>query len=180
MISASAIFCKPGSDKINGYVSFTQFNKNYVRVDIKLNNVPIGIHGIHIHEKSIKFYKNVDYCQQALGHFNGQNKIWTPNYPSGTQHGSFMLNTERHIGDLCNNIISIDGNVNFSYNDYLINLIPNHPNCIINRSVIIHENKDDEGLFPKNKSIKKYQESKITGNAGSRIACANVLLDYII
>lgn len=180
MLCAEATFCKPGSNKISGYVAFTQTNENFVRVDINLNGVPIGIHGIHVHENPIKFYKNVDYCMQAGKHFNGDIMSWTPKTPGGIPHGSFILNTERHIGDLCNNIISLNGSVNMSYNDNLISLIPNHPNCILNRSVVIHDKEDDQGLYlrkvyPIKKIKKHYNESRMTGNAGRRIACANIM-----
>jgi Cu/Zn superoxide dismutase len=177
MLCAEAIFSMPGSNKIKGSIAFTQTNEKFVRVDIDLTNVPVGIHGIHVHENPIKFLKLVDYCQQAGSHFNGPNKIWTPKTPGGTPHGSFMYNTERHIGDMCNNIMSLSGIVKMSYNDYLISLIPDTPNCILGRSVVIHEEEDDEGLYvPTNtkKSHMRFKESKITGNAGKRIACANI------
>lgn len=180
MLCAEAIFCKPGSDKIKGSVVFTQTNDNFVRVDIDLTNVPNGIHGIHIHEKPIKFFKAVDYCQQAGSHYNGNMKLWSPETPGGIPHGSYTFNTERHIGDMCNNIVSVKGIVKMSYNDYLISLIPG-PNCILNRSVVIHEEQDDEGMYvPRTnskKSFDKFKESKMTGNAGKRIACANI--EYI-
>ena len=57
MLCAEAIFHSPGSKQIRGSVVFTQTNEKYVRVDIDLVNVPLGIHGIHIHENPIKFLK---------------------------------------------------------------------------------------------------------------------------
>jgi len=180
MIFAEAIFSKPGSDNIKGFVAFSQYDPNFVRVDIELKDVPIGFHGIHVHEHSINFNIDKDFCSQAKGHFNGPLKTWSPKTPDGIPHGSFIFKTERHIGDLCNNIISIDGNVKISYNDYLISLIPKHPG----RSVVIHDSKDDEGLYMVKKNSKQdkklFIESKITGNAGKRIACSNIILLDII
>ena len=54
--------------------------------------------------------------------------------------------------------------------------------CIINRSIVIHEKPDDEGLpglkaLMKNKKLNEVEkESLITGNAGKRIACGNIIL----
>jgi Cu-Zn family superoxide dismutase len=177
MLCAEAIFCKPGSNKIKGSVAFSQYDPNFVRVDINLIDVPIGIHGIHVHENPIKFFKNTDYCKQAGIHFNGPTQSWSPKTPGGIPHGSFIHDTIRHIGDMCNNITSINGIVNVSYDDYLISLISDHPHCILGRSVVIHENKDDEGLYIRNKNLQKREiESKISGNAGKRIGCANIVL----
>jgi Cu-Zn family superoxide dismutase len=176
MLMAEANFDPPGSNNITGSVVFTQYNSDFVRVDIKLDNVPPGLHGIHIHENPIKFFKNQDYCKQAGGHFNGPLKLWSPQILGGTKHGSWRLDTERHVGDLCNNILSFTGPVSGSYIDQLISLIPDHPHCIIGRSIVIHEDSDDEGLF-KMRNIEdsdRFIQSKITGNAGKRIACANI------
>lgn len=173
MIFAEAYFDKG----IQGVISFSQSNNKNVRVDIMLKNVPIGIHGIHVHEKPIR--NNLKKCCETLGpHFNGPNKIWSPKNLGQCMHGSYRLNTDRHIGDLCNNITSIDGYVEFSYIDDLISLVPEDEHCIVGRSIVIHENADDEGLYDiKNDSpeeIDKMINSRMTGNAGSRIACANI------
>jgi Cu-Zn family superoxide dismutase len=180
MLCAQADFCEPGSHEIKGFITFTQTNEKFVRVDIELTDVPIGIHGMHVHEKPLRRLKDLvdkNCCDILGGHFNGPIKIWTPKTPGGTPHGSWSHDTERHLGDMCNNIMSLNGTVRMTYNDYLISLILDEPNCILGRSVVIHEDEDDEGLyFPKrNKQSKKiHKESKITGNAGKRIACANI------
>jgi Cu/Zn superoxide dismutase len=180
MLCAEANFYKPGSNKIRGSVVFTQTNDKFVRVDIDLFDVPSGIHGIHVHENPIKFFKDMDYCQQAGGHFNGHVKSWSPKTPEGTPHGSFGFKTERHVGDMCNNIMSVSGVIKMTYYDNLISLIPDHPHCILGRSVVIHNEQDDEGLYilrkDTKKEMKRWIESRITGNAGKRIACANIIL----
>lgn len=175
MIIAQALFYR---GYIKGTITFTQIShKSPIRVDIKLNGVEPGYHGIHVHEKSVKQLckkKSIDCCLEAGSHFNGGNKIWKPTYKQGTPHGSWRYNNNRHIGDLCNNIYANHlGEVSFTYYDNLISLDINHPHCIIGRSIIIHENKDDEGF---DYSIDRIIESKITGNAGSRIACSNIYL----
>ncbi len=185
MLMAIADFYKPGSNQIKGSITFTQTNNKFVRVDIDLIGVPFGIHGIHVHEKPLKNMKDLtdtNCCDMLGGHFNGPIKIWSSENPRGTPHGSFMFNTERHIGDLCNNIISDNdkGIVEISYNDYLISLVPKHPNCIVGRSIIIHDEGDDEGMYlyqdKQNKQDKELCiQSKITGNSGKRIACTNII-----
>lgn len=184
MIFAEAVF----DQDIKGTVSFSQINEVDVRVDIYLENVPNGIHGIHVHEKPVNCLKTDDCCSAAKGHFNGNLVKFSRTKQRGTPHGSWRLQTERHIGDLCNNVESINGIVNFSYIDNLISLIPGHPHNIIGRSVILHEDPDDEGLmlhklehdantFPvelNKEMFDKIYESLITGNAGKRIACANI------
>lgn len=179
MIFAEATFDRLGSSTIRGSIAFSQYDDNFVRVDINLTGVPLGVHGIHVHERPINFRLGGNLCEQAKAHFNGVLKIWSPSCQGGTPHGCYLLNTERHIGDLCNNIISTDGTVTFSYIDRLISLIKKDPNCVVGRSIIIHENEDDCGLFvPMYESrydFERFLESKITGNAGKRIACANIV-----
>ncbi len=176
ILMAEAIFCDPGSRHIKGTVAFSQRNSKYVRVDINLKNVPTGLHGIHIHENGIKFFSMDDYAMQAGKHFNGSMKHWTPKLTGGTKHGSYFLNTERHIGDLCNNIVSFTGSVYFSYIDKLISLVEGHPHCILGKSIIIRKGLDDEGLF-KSKKIKdtgRFIQSKMNGNCGGILGCSNV------
>ncbi len=172
MLMAEATFEETGKYGISGFVAFSQPPwTNYVRVDINLHKVPMGIHGIHIHKNPIKMK---DFCMQMDMHFNGTLPTWSPNCLHGIQHGSFSKNTERHIGDLCNNIMS-DSNetVMVSFYDPLISLDPESPNCIVGRSVIIHEDWDDEGIYYRRKSRKT--ESKMTGNSGKCLAHANIL-----
>jgi Cu-Zn family superoxide dismutase len=162
---------------LEGYVLFTQQNKNCnVVVEVKLTGLPIGIHGFHIHEKNIKqeyindlkIGKTVkNLCNTLGGHFN----------PFGTQHGSYKYATERHAGDLINNLEVVNsGAVNLVFIDPLISLYED------DISIVIHENPDDEGLpglkaLIENKKMNKVEEESLkTGNAGKRIACGNIIL----
>ena len=156
------------SGKINGTVEFHQCfyegNNNKInsltntKIHFKLSGFePNTIHGCHIHN-----YGDLsDGCNSTCKHYNPYNKL----------HGSIKLyGADRHVVDMCNNIISDDnGNVDFEYYDDLIDLIGNY--SVIGRSVVIHDSVDDEGEF-------RYDGGEIgklsstTGNSGGRIACA--------
>lgn len=166
---------------LKGYIFFTQNDKCNVMVKVKLSGLPKGIHGFHIHENNIKqeyinemkkgkHIKNL--CNTLGGHFN----------PFNTRHGSYKFNTERHAGDLINNLeVDDNGNVDLIFIDPLISLNSNDINCIINRSIVIHEQMDDQGLpglkgLIQNKKLNDLEkESLKTGNAGKRIACGNII-----
>lgn len=173
------------NDNINGYIIFKQNSiNNPVIVEVNLEGLSPGIHGFHIHEYPIKLeYLNQmklgiipkDLCKTLGGHFN----------PTKTIHGSYKYNTERHVGDLINNLhVKHDKKVNILFKDPLISLYDSSKNCIINKSIVIHKDQDDEGLpgllaLQKNKKLnKKEEESLKTGNAGNRIACGNIKLIY--
>lgn len=172
-------------NNLHGYILFTQYNKNTknnneVIVEVNLSGLPPGKHGFHIHENKITQYdinqlkkgiiiKNL--CDKLGGHFN----------PFRTHHGSYRFNTDRHAGDLINNLeVDQNGIVKIKFLDPLISLNKDDPNCIIGRSIVIHEKFDDEGLpginaLLQNKKLNKNEiESLKTGNAGKRIACGNI------
>lgn len=165
---------------IKGTVTFTQLSKTEpVTVNVKLSNVPNGTHGFHIHEnqitdKIINIHKKdkINICNELGGHFN----------PYNVNHGSFRYNTIRHVGDLCNNLNVCNNKIEYNFIDNLISLYINEPNCILNRSIVIHKNSDDEGIpgllaLINGKTLNKIEnESLKTGNAGNRIACGNIIL----
>lgn len=170
-------------NKVNGYIKFIQcVNMNNVLVEVNLSGLPPGIHGFHIHEHPIKqeFIEELqkgktikNLCNTLGGHFN----------PFNVNHGSYRYNTVRHAGDLINNLqVDSSGKVNIIFADSLISLNKYDVNCILNKSIVIHESPDDEGLpglnaFMENKKLNnKEKESLKTGNAGKRIACGNITL----
>lgn len=149
---------------IYGSVLFIQYNYNHpVYIYIRLHGLPNGYHGFHIHEHELtkKLLKYNDCCNHLGGHFNSGNSIWSINNTNGTKHGC-------HTGDLCFNILSNKGLAIKNYIDYNISLYKSSPHNIVNRSLVIHKDKDDKG---KGNNI----ESLITGNAGKRIACSNIV-----
>lgn len=158
---------------LQGYILFTQFSQfSPVGVEVNLSGLSPGKHGFHVHEKGIpKGVKTID-CKILGGHFN----------PYSVQHGSYSHGTIRHVGDLTNNLhVNSNGVVQMSFIDTLISLYPSR-NSVIDRSIVIHSDPDDEGipgllaLQSGKKLTKKENESLKTGNAGNRIACGNIKL----
>ena len=160
-IDAITIFNNSGN--IKGNIKFHQCD------DSKKTKVTFNIKGLkpnkmsacHIHE----FGDESDGCASLGGHWN----------PHNTEHGhcceSFGLNSpsycsdNSHAGDLLNNIHSDSkGYFNYEYMDSRIQIMGDVSESIIGRSVVIHDGIDDLGLG-------NNKDTKITGNAGGRIAC---------
>lgn len=166
----------------HGHVRFCTRRGRVVVIFHLSNFEPFSTHAIHIHE-----YGDLRQGCTSLGaHYN----------PHRQQHGS-MISKSRHAGDLINNFITDeDGNFDFEYVDSSLSVEE-----ILGRSVVIHRFMDDLGLkgiynIPysamedttlrvlcrergytgqksKRERIEKLEaESLLTGNAGSRLACA--------
>ena len=181
------------SGKIKGIVSFAQ-NHTDDPVNISLQLTGLGKdqkeHAIHIHE----FGNLSKGCMSTGGHFN----------PYGDEHG--LLQRNHHAGDIMSNIIpDKKGNVSVRCNDASISLYGAERNCIIGRSIVIHEYPDDLGdtsrydkmsprelldFVRKRKYISKKKEfdyekmkdyckeqSLVNGNAGGRMTCAIIGID---
>ncbi len=132
---------------ITGYIKFVN-TKRGVKVIYDIKGMEDGLHGFHIHE-----YGDLhNGCDSAGSHFN----------PDKNLH-SGRKNTHRHVGDLGNLLSKNNKACGYFYDKY-ISLDYNSKNCIIGRSIVLHENEDDLGKGHNN-------ESKKTGNAGKRIAC---------
>ena len=148
------------SAKISGSVTFHQCPDHIsTLVTFALKNfTPFAKHGIHIHKLGVTKLEGA--CDSTCDHYN----------PYGKEHGSIELyGTERHAGDLINNILADDkGEFHFQYEDELIDV-----SDIMGRSIVIHSGIDDLGLYRNNPSNPTRQKgSATTGNAGSRIACS--------
>ncbi len=134
---------------IKGSVYFIE-NNDVVNIKINLSGLPKNKElGFHIHAAG----DLSDGCTSACAHFN----------PFNTTHGGNKSNI-RHVGDLGNIKTDNEGNCKMEFKDNLIKLRGYKQN-IIGRSIVIHEGKDDLGKGSNS-------ESKRTGNAGKRIACA--------
>jgi Cu-Zn family superoxide dismutase len=152
--------------RCSGTIKFHQCSANHKTLIIfDISGLPPNTaRGAHIH----RLGDLTKGCSSLCEH-------WDPN--PNQRHGSIELfGSDRHAGDMVNNIISDSGGrVQFSYNDELISLFS--PFSIIGRSIVIHEREDDLGVFRNEVGIngqltKRAEESGKTGNAGSRVACA--------
>jgi Cu-Zn family superoxide dismutase len=152
---------------INGFVTFEQF-ENFIRISFEIFGLDDGLHGFHIHEKPLTLLSNYDSpCKECCSHFNGGVPILSEKNPYGTPHGL-------HLGDLCFNINSTNGVASGTFDDYNLSIIPGRDNNIVGRSIVIHANQDDMGILGEVYSSDDGIESLITGNAGDRVACANI------
>jgi Cu-Zn family superoxide dismutase len=159
-------------DNIIGCVNFYQKDIfSHVSVSVNIKGLPSGIHGFHVHEKRIEDFGEdvLECCEKLGGHFNVKEK-WSLENQTGTKHG-----INGHNGDLCNNIFSDHEKFCETYfTDSKISLYEEDEKCIIGRSIVIHEDPDDMGL-PDYLDPQKNTQKFITGNAGKRIACGNIL-----
>ena len=133
---------------ISGKVHFSSSNES-CNIKYSIKGLPDGKHGFHIHRCG----DLTKGCSGGCDHFN----------PTNSQHGG-LNSLIRHAGDL--------GNINSKKGTAMGKIVAKHLSCdpkshfsIIGRMIIIHEDKDDLGKG-------NNEESKITGNAGKRLACA--------
>lgn len=136
---------------VNGYLTFVQVSPNNITITGNLTGIE-GPHGMHVHE----YGTLEDECRGTGRHFN----------PLDKSHGS-PLEDERHVGDL--------GNIFFSNFTALIDSHDrqaslNGPHSIIGRSLVIHARQDDLGRGV-------HEISKVTGNAGERMACCVIAVE---
>jgi Cu/Zn superoxide dismutase len=121
------------SDK-KGHVLFLPHEKG-VEVRFRLKGFrPLSTHAIHIHE----FQSPTLNCKEMGGHFN----------PTNMPHGSHILDHphSHHAGDLINNFTTdAKGSFSYDYIDRSLSLNPRSKNCILGRSLVIHDFQDDLG-----------------------------------
>lgn len=156
---------------------------------------PNTLHGFHIHTNPVTSWDDLHTsCASCGGHFN----------PTDQEHGSVLnqLPHMRHAGDLINNVKADGfGRVCVNFWDDMAVLIPSRerPYTIIGKSLVVHEGIDDLGrqgmspnmpyVYSKNIVMHGSDESEVvayedverregsleTGNAGSRLACGNIV-----
>ncbi|CAF1349895.1 unnamed protein product [Didymodactylos carnosus] len=138
----------------SGIITFTQANANSpVIVTGTLKGlVPYTmLHGFHVHQTNIDGTLN---CTAANGHFNPYNKL----------HGGQNFTIDhRHVGDLGNVWVDGSGTAMINITDYIIQLY-NQTQSIANRTLVVHQMTDDNGLG-------NSTDSNTTGHAGIRLAC---------
>ena len=143
---------KTGAGEDAGTATFAAAKKGQVEVRLKLKNLPIGDHAVHIHEKPT--CDGPDF-KTAGGHFN----------PDGKKHGT--MNPEgHHNGDLPQNVpVGEHHQAEATFKVNYLSLDPASPRSILangGTSVMVHEKADDMKTDP-------------TGGAGNRIACGVIM-----
>ncbi len=122
--------------------------KKGVKVKIELKNLPIGMHGVHIHQNAVC---DAPDFKGAGGHFNVDHKQHGYDNPMGHHNGDLptsIMVGEGHTGEATFVLTSVS-------------LDPAAPNSLFlngGTSIIVHEKADDEKTDP-------------SGLSGNRIAC---------
>jgi len=138
---------KNASGAIAGTATFKTVKKG-VEVKISLRGLPVGEHGVHIHQNAVC---DAPDFKGAGGHFNPDGKQHGYLNPNGHHNGDFPASVE--VGD------DHTGEATFVSSD--ISLDPTAPNSLFLKggtSIVVHEKADDDMTDP-------------SGNSGARIAC---------
>jgi Cu-Zn family superoxide dismutase len=138
---AVAVLVPTAGNATRGTVTFEAVAGG-VRITTRLEGLPAGDHGFHIHE--------LGDCSaadgtSAGGHYN----------PGGAPHAG-PDGSPRHVGDLGNITADTQGMATSDRTDRMVRL--DGPDAVLGRAVIVHAAADDLATQP-------------TGNAGARLAC---------
>ena len=145
-VSAKIQGTKEGSP-ISGNAMFQETDQG-LKIEVTISGAPAGEHGFHIHEKG----DCSNAGNAAGGHFN----------PDGVRHGDLAKDgfTHAQAGDLGNIEIDAQGNGRLEKTFPGLTL-KEGKYSVAGRALILHEKEDNFG--------------QPTGNAGSRIACAEIV-----
>ena len=149
-VYAICIMHPDGDSGVKGLVKFVQQPGKITKITAEITGLTPGKHGFHIHQ----FGNLTQGCKTAGPHYNPFNK----------EHGGPGME-ERHVGDLGNVIAGEDGKALYeTETDLELDIHLSGDLSVLGRSCVVHENEDDLGLGG-------HELSKVTGNAGGRLAC---------
>jgi len=131
-----------------GEANYTQGNKG-VLLEIKLDGLPAGKHGMHFHE--VGTCADHDHFKMAKGHI----------MPTNKPHG-YLHHEGPHEGNLPNLIVHENGSVHVELYTELVSISGHNDKAALldanGSALMIHLNEDDHKTQP-------------IGGAGARIAC---------
>ena len=131
-----------------GTAGFAQHD-NSVRIEVKVNGLPAGAHGVHLHE--VGSCTAPDFTS-AGGHYNPAQKHHGLSNPAGP-----------HAGDMPNLTVGADGSGELEISDDRVTL-NDGPNSLFDAdgtALVVHAGPDDQMSDP-------------SGNSGARVACGVV------
>ncbi|XP_055344102.1 uncharacterized protein LOC129592155 isoform X2 [Paramacrobiotus metropolitanus] len=137
------------SDTVHGTVVFEEeHHRRRTHISGNITGLaPNTQHGFHVHT----FGDISQGCASAAAHYN----------PLRQDHAG-PQDVARHFGDLGNIQSDAQGTAQLNITDHIVTLVG--PSSVIGRMIVVHEKQDDLGRGGN-------PESKISGNAGARIAC---------
>ena len=138
-----------------GWVKLLEDRQGVVHVNVKVDGLATGLHGIHIHAAG-SCASTATTFDGATGHYN----------PTGLEHG-LDNPAGPHAGDLPNLVVDLDGRGTLNAKTDRVTLSAG-PMTLFDANgsaFIIHANPDDQKTNAGN------------GGSGARIACAVVVAD---
>jgi Cu-Zn family superoxide dismutase len=136
-----------------GWVKLTQDRGGIVHVNVKVDGLTAGLHGIHIHA--------VGSCASAAAAFDGAGGHYNP---LGHEHGLENTNGP-HAGDLPNLVVDLEGRGTLNAKTDRVTLSTTSLFDADGSAFIIHANPDNQTNTP------------VNGGSGPRVACAALVAE---
>lgn len=136
-----------------GWVKLTEDRGGMVHVNVKVDGLTPGLHGIHIHA--------VGSCASATTAFDGAGGHFNP---LTREHGLENPNGP-HAGDLPNLVVDLEGRGSLTAKTDRVSLSETSLFDLNGSAFIIHANPDNQTNTP------------VNGGSGPRVACAVVSAD---
>ena len=136
-----------------GWVKLTEDRTGLVHVNVKVEGLTAGLHGIHIH--------GVGSCSTTATAFDGAGGHYNP---AGREHG-LENPAGPHAGDLPNLVVDLDGDGTLNAKTDRVTLDTTSLFDADGSAFIIHVNPDNQTNTP------------VNGGSGGRVACARLVAD---